>query len=144
MSNPAERDRIKESRCLIWMALIGALAIQVVYESTKSFSGSWPFWITTTMNVLGDIMPNVAAAAGVALVIGWWISEYPREKYLTANQSAREVIRDVRLRKRSTQMMLKKLWRVSLKRYQSFISMQLPLPLCRLILKLEMPTAVPA
>src|SRR3954462_1831656 len=99
MSSPAERDRIKESRCWIWATLIGALAIQILYESTKSFSESWPLWSRTIMNVFGDIMPNVAAAAGGALVIGWWISEYPREKYLTANQSAREVIRDVRLRK---------------------------------------------
>jgi len=97
MSSKAERDRIKESRRWIWWALIVALAIQIFYESIKGCSSSWPAWGKTTVNVLGDIMPNIVASAAVALVIGWWISEYPREKYLHADQSARKVIREMRL-----------------------------------------------
>jgi hypothetical protein len=93
MPSKAERDRINRSRFWIFLVLASSFAFQYVYESLKHG------WVSGFFTALADTVPNIIAGALVALVVGWWITDVPRERYLGSIRSVRKVLGQARERK---------------------------------------------
>jgi hypothetical protein len=92
MASKAERDRINRTKGWIWFALLLSFAYQYVYESHTHG------WGSGFIMALADTMPNIIAGSLVALVVGSWITDVPRERYLNSIRSVRRVLGQARER----------------------------------------------
>lgn len=90
MTSKSERDRIRKWRLWLTWVLVACSGFQFWYEFVREK------YKNPLLNTLGDIVPNIIAAALVALVVSVWVSDNSRQRYLEAIRSVRMVLRNER------------------------------------------------